>query len=104
MAPTQRYGIWRPNHPVGKGGDLMTRGFPSRPVLSAALVVALLASVSLTAFVAPISAAPSQEAASSSVTTSHSVIGPADEGPTGHFAFSVLDQASTTQTKAVGGG
>ena len=66
--------------------------------------MALLASASLTAFVAPISAAPNEEAASSSVTTSHSVIGPADEGPTGHFAFSVLDQASTTQTKAVGGG
>jgi len=79
----------------------MTRGFPSRPVLSAALVLLLLASFSLTAFVAPTSAEPSQETASNSVSLTNSITIPADEGPGPRFPFSVLDQATTTITKTI---
>jgi hypothetical protein len=79
----------------------MTRGFPSRPVLSAALVLLLIASFSLTAFVAPTSAEPSQETASNSVSLTNSITIPADEGPGPRFPFSVLDQATTTITKTI---
>ena len=71
----------------------MTRGIPSRPVLSATLVLMLLASISVTAFSAPVSAEPSQETASSSVTVSHSAI--IDDGPSGRFGYSVLGQATS---------
>ena len=69
----------------------MTREFASRPVLSARLVLVLLASIGLTSFVAPTSAEPSQETARSSVSTTASVTSPADEGAGPRFAFSVLD-------------
>jgi hypothetical protein len=65
------------------------------------LVLVLLASVGLTSFVAPTSAEPSQETASNSVSFSNSVMSPADEGPGPRFAFSVLDQATTTITKII---
>jgi hypothetical protein len=58
-------------------------------------------SLSLTAFVAPTSAAPSQETASSSVSIGASLASPADAGATPRFAFSVLDQAATTVTKII---
>jgi hypothetical protein len=74
----------------------MTRGFPSRPVLSAALVLMLLTSFSLAAYVAPTSAEPSQETASNSVSVTNSITIPADEGPGPRFPFSVLDQGAAT--------
>src|SRR5581483_6646595 len=53
-------------------------------------------------FVTPASAAPSQETASSSVSISNSVMGPADEGPSPRFGFnSVLNQAATAITKLI---
>ncbi len=80
----------------------MTRGFPSRPVLSAALVLTLLMSVIGTAYVSRASAEPSQETASSSVSITNSLTSPADEGPSPRFGFnSVLDQATTTVSKVV---
>ena len=79
----------------------MTRGFPSRPVFSAALAMLMLTSISLTAFVAPTSAEPSQETASNSVSISNSITSPADEGSGPRFPFSVLDQATTTITKTI---
>jgi len=57
----------------------------------------LLASVSLTAFTAPVNGAPDQETASSSVTFTHRI---AEDGPSARFGFSVLDQAGTTVVKA----
>src|SRR5262249_44316638 len=73
----------------------MTRGFPARPVLSAALVLMLLASIGLTSFVAPTSATPSPETARNAAGISNSITSPADEGPSPRFPFSVLNQAST---------
>src|SRR5262249_39975289 len=79
----------------------MTRGFPARPVLSAALVLMLLASIGLTSFVAPTSATPSPETARNAAGISNSITSPADEGPGPRFPFSVLDQATTTITKTI---
>ncbi len=68
-----------------------------------ALILALIfMSLGTAGFVTPASAAPSQETASSSVSISNSVMGPADEGPSPRFGFnSVLDQATTTVTKTI---
>src|SRR2546421_2510404 len=79
----------------------MTRGFSARPVLSATLVLALLASIGLASFVAPVGATASPETASNAAGILNAVRSPADAGTGPRFAFSVLDQAATTITKII---
>ena len=79
----------------------MTREFPSPVVRSAALVLLSLMSISVTAFVAPTRAAPSQDPASRSGRGNPSLARPVDPGATPRFAYSGLDQATTTVTKTI---
>jgi len=90
-----RLGIGPRNHPDGKGGDLMTRGIPSHPVLAAMLALALLVGLGL-----PASAAPNTVVGTGdSVTVTESLA--AIDGPGHHFGFSqssVLAQLAVRQS------
>src|SRR5262249_34573940 len=88
-----REGPGHQTNPLGKGGDLMTRGNPSRAVFAALLALGLLVNFSL-----PAAAAPTDETGPDGSVVTQALTGV--EGA--HFGFSrVLNQISSTAPGSV---